>query len=61
MRRWLVSLSYVPGTIARTMSTFTHHRLGIFVPFVGFLMLLAGVMWIIHAVAPLAPFVYSLF
>lgn len=61
MRRWLVAMSQVPGTIWRTFATFGHHRLGVFVPFVALLMMLAGVMWVINAIAPLAPFVYSLF
>lgn len=51
----------VPTTVLRTFQTFSHHRLGAFVPFVGLLLLLAGVLWVINAIAPVAPFVYSLF
>ena len=61
MREWLAAMRIVPGTIRRTFVTFSHHRLGVFVPFVGVLFLLAGVLWFINAIAPLAPFVYSLF
>ena len=61
MRQWLTALRIVPGTVRRTFATFSHHRLGVFVPFVAVLMLLAGVLWVINAIAPLAPFVYSLF
>ena len=58
---WLTALRLVPRTVLRTFSTFSDHRLGVFVPFVGLLLLLAGVLWFINAIAPLAPFVYSLF
>ncbi len=61
MREWFAALRVVPTTIWRTFATFSNHRLGVFVPFVGVLMLLAGVLWFISAIAPLAPFVYSLF
>ena len=35
--------------------------LGIFVPFVAVLFTAAGVLWIVNAIAPLAPLIYSLF
>lgn len=61
MARKLTGLRMIPGTVARTLGAFAQQRLGAFVPFVAFLLLLAGVLWIISAIAPLAPFVYSLF
>lgn len=61
LRRWLVALRVVPITVTRTFQTLSRHRLGVFIPFVGILLLLAGVLWTINAIAPLAPFVYSLF
>jgi hypothetical protein len=61
IHKWFTALRIVPGTILRTFATFSNHRLGVFVPFVGLLLLLAGVLWFINAIAPLAPFVYSLF
>lgn len=48
-------------TVLRTFSMLSNQRLGVFVPFVGLLLLLAAVLWVISAIAPLAPFVYSLF
>jgi hypothetical protein len=59
--QWLAALRMVPRTIARTFGTLRSHRLGAFVPFVGVLFLLAAVLWVISTIAPLAPFVYSLF
>lgn len=60
-RRWIAAVRVIPRTVTRTFETFSQHRLGVFVPFVGLLLLLAGVLWVINAIAPLAPFVYSLF
>ena len=61
MPRWLTGLRVLPRTVARTFTTLESQGLGTFVPFVGLLLLLAGVLWIINVIAPLAPFVYSLF
>ena len=60
-KNWLAGLRVIPTTLSRTFSTLMKHRLGKFVPWVGLLLLLAGVLFIINAIAPLAPFVYSLF
>ncbi len=48
-------------TIVRTASMLLTQRLGRFVPFFVVLLVGAVLMWIVHSVAPLAPFVYSLF
>lgn len=59
--RWLTGLRIIPKTVLRTFAALEHQQLGMFVPFVGLLLLLAGVLWLINVIAPLAPFVYSLF
>lgn len=61
LRQSFAGLRMIPRTVAQTFATFSHHRLGIFAPFVGLLLLLAGLLWLISTIAPLAPFVYSLF
>jgi hypothetical protein len=61
MTRWLAGARVIPLTVVRTFATLSHHRLGVFAPFVGVLLLLAGLLWLISTIAPLAPFVYSLF
>lgn len=60
-RRWYSGLVMIPKIGMRTFSTFQNHKLGSFLPFLVFLLLGSGVMWVINAIAPLAPFVYSLF
>jgi hypothetical protein len=40
---------------------FRNQGLGRFVPFVFVLLFGAAVLWIINTIAPLAPFIYSLF
>ncbi|MEZ4411130.1 MAG: hypothetical protein R3A52_32310 [Polyangiales bacterium] len=59
--RWLRALSAIPRTAARTFSTLRAHGLGALAPLVVVLLLLAALLWVINAIAPLAPFVYSLF
>jgi hypothetical protein len=51
----------VPLTVLRTFSMLRHCDLGAFVPFVAILLTGAGVLWIVNAIAPLAPLIYSLF
>jgi hypothetical protein len=60
-RRFYTGLVIIAKTCSRTLGAFRDHRLYAFVPFV--LWLLAGsvLLWIINTIAPLAPFVYSLF
>ena len=48
-------------TIRRTIEMLLNQRLGQFVPFFMVLLLGAALLWAVNAVAPLAPFVYSLF
>lgn len=60
-RRWHTGLVLTSKTAMTTFATLRDHRLGSFVPFVGFLLLGAIVLWVINTIAPLAPFVYSLF
>ncbi len=60
-RRWYAGLVVVPLTIARTLSMLRHSDLGAFVPFVALLFMGAGVLWMVNAIAPLAPLIYSLF
>lgn len=61
LERWFGALKIVPRTVRSTFATFSHHRLRVFIPFVALLLLLAGVLWVTNAIAPVAPFVYSLF
>lgn len=60
-RRWYTGLVIVLKTARETFATLGRHRLGAFAPFVGILLLGAVVLWVINTIAPLAPFVYSLF
>jgi len=48
-------------TILRTFSMLRNADLGAFVPFVAFLFLGAGALWVVNSIAPLAPLIYSLF
>lgn len=60
-RRWHAGPLIFIRTIGRTFGTLRRHRLGALVPIAAFLLLTGLVMWVLHGVAPLAPFVYSLF
>ena len=60
-RPWHTGLVLTSKTAMMTFATLRDHRLGAFIPFVGFLLLGAVVLWGINSIAPLAPFVYSLF
>ena len=60
-RRWYAGLIIVPRTALRTLRAFSDQGLGRFVPFVLVLMLGAAVLWVVNTIAPLAPFIYSLF
>jgi hypothetical protein len=51
----------VPRTALRTAMMFSEQGLGRFVPFVFVLLFGAAVLWVINTIAPLAPFIYSLF
>jgi hypothetical protein len=60
-RRWYTGLVLISKTTRRTVGAFRDHRLGPFVPFVLYLLLGSVLLWVISTIAPLAPFVYSLF
>jgi hypothetical protein len=60
-RRWYSSLVILPLTALRTVSMFRRYELHAFVPFLPFLFTGAVVLWMVNAIAPLAPFIYSLF
>jgi len=51
----------LPLTVLRTFAMLRNADLGAFVPFVALLLTGAGVLWIVNAIAPLAPLIYSLF
>jgi hypothetical protein len=60
-RPWYAGLRVVPLTIMRTFAMLRNNDLGSFVPFVALLFMGAGVLWLVNAIAPLAPLIYSLF
>ncbi|HZS38416.1 MAG TPA: hypothetical protein VFF06_16390 [Polyangia bacterium] len=60
-RRWYTGLVLVSKTTSRTLRAFRDHGLGPFVPFVLYLLAGSLLLWVISAIAPVAPFVYSLF
>lgn len=47
-------------TAARTVLAFRQQRLGGLVPLAALLLLFGVVLWVLNAIAPVAPFVYSL-
>ena len=60
-RHWYTALVVLVLTALRTMSVFRRYNMGEFVPFLAFLFTGAVVLWLVNAIAPLAPFIYSLF
>lgn len=60
-RPWYSGLVVLPLTMLRTFSMLRNSDLGAFVPFVAVLFMGAGVLWLVNAIAPLAPLIYSLF
>ncbi|MCC6646296.1 MAG: hypothetical protein IT374_12080 [Polyangiaceae bacterium] len=60
-RRWYSGLVVISKTSTRTLGALRDHRLGAFIPFVMYLLIGSALLWVINTVAPLAPFVYSLF
>jgi hypothetical protein len=60
-RHWYSGFVVLPLTVLRTFSMLRSCDLGAFVPFVAVLFMTAGVLWIVNAIAPLAPLIYSLF
>jgi hypothetical protein len=60
-RSWYTGILLVPRTALRTAATFRAHGLGLFVPFVLLLLVGSAILWVLNTIAPLAPFIYSLF
>jgi len=60
-RRWYSGLSVVAFSIRRTWQSLVAHRLAALLPVFAVLLLLSVVLWAVNTIAPLAPFVYSLF
>ena len=60
-RRWYTGPLMIVRTALRTFDAFRNQRLRAFVPFVMLLLLGSIMLWLINTIAPLAPFVYSLF
>jgi hypothetical protein len=60
-RQWHSGFVMLPLTVLRTFSMLRNCDLGAFVPFVAILFMCAGVLWIVNAIAPVAPLIYSLF
>jgi len=60
-RRWYTGLLLLPLTALRTMATFRNYKMDQFLPFLAFLFAGAVVLWLVNTIAPLAPFIYSLF
>ena len=54
-------IAVLPLTVLRTLAMLRKYDLGAFVPFVVLLLMGAGMLWIVNAIAPLAPLIYSLF
>lgn len=60
-RRWYSGIVIAAKTALTMFEALRRHRLGVFIPFVAFLLLGSAVIWLVNTIAPLAPFVYSLF
>jgi hypothetical protein len=60
-RAWYDGVVIIGKTSFRLMAALRSHRLGSMIPFVAYLLLGAVILWLVNTVAPLAPFVYSLF
>lgn len=60
-RPWYGGFAVIALTMMRTLTMLRNADLGAFVPFVAFLFLGAGVLWVVNSIAPLAPLIYSLF
>lgn len=57
----VTTLRAIPRTVWRTFGALRAQGMTAFAPLLVLLLLLAALLWAINAVAPLAPFVYSLF
>lgn len=57
---WFQLLFLFLSTVVKTLGVFLDQSLKIFIPLVLILFLIAVLLFLISAIAPLAPFVYSL-
>jgi hypothetical protein len=60
-RRWYTSALLVPRIALRTLAMLRLQGLGRFTPLLLVLLVGSVLLWIINGIAPLAPFIYSLF
>ena len=60
-RKWYTGIVVVPLTALRATTAFKNQGLGRFMPFVFVLLFGSAILWVINTIAPLAPFIYSLF
>jgi hypothetical protein len=60
-RSWYTGLLLIPRIALRTVGAFRAQGLGRFVPVVLVLLVGSAMLWALSSVAPLAPFIYSLF
>jgi hypothetical protein len=60
-RRWYTPLVVIPLTGVRAVLAFRNQGIGRFAPFVFLLLFGSALLWVINTIAPLAPFIYSLF
>jgi hypothetical protein len=59
-RRWTTRFGLIWTTTSWTVDAFHDHELGSLTPLFFVLLMFAVVLYLINAVAPIAPFVYSL-
>ena len=60
-RRWYTPALMVPRIALRTLGMLRLQGLGRFTPLLLVLLVGSALLWIINGIAPLAPFIYSLF
>lgn len=60
-RPWYSGIVIIWRTSFRAGEALRQHRMGGMIPLLVYLLLGAVVLWVINTIAPLAPFVYSLF
>ncbi|MFN7953995.1 MAG: hypothetical protein U0610_19870 [bacterium] len=60
-RHWYTGPVLIVRNIVRTAQVLEAQGLPRFVPFAAILFLLAGGIWVVNTISPLAPFIYSLF
>jgi hypothetical protein len=60
-RRWYTGIVIVSKTATRTLRAFRDHGMSPLVPLALYLLAGSVLLWVVSTIAPLAPFVYSLF